>query len=65
MLTKCKGGSLEQHQDQNPVDYPPTSKEFSQVKMVGAQGLLGEFINMVNQLTEKNCDNISHIEVPT
>ena len=33
--------------------------------MVVALGLLGEFINMINQLTAKNYEKISHIELPT
>ena len=38
---------------------------FSQGKMVGAKGCLGEFTNMLNQPTPNNGENISHIEVPT
>ena len=40
-------------------------KKFSQVKMVGTKGCLGEFTDMVNQLTAKNCEIFSYIEVPT
>ena len=37
----------------------------AQWKRVGTQGCLGEFKTMVNQLTAKKCENISHIEVHT
>ena len=40
-------------------------RRFSQGKMVATHGCLGEFTNMVNQITVKNCKNISHIKVPT
>ena len=40
-------------------------RSYSKVKIVGVQGCLGNFTNIVNQLTKKNCENISHIEVPT
>ena len=38
---------------------------FTQCKMVGTQGFIGNFTNMVKELTTKNCENISHIELPT
>ena len=38
---------------------------FVQEKMVRTQGCLGEFTNMVNQLTGKKYESISHIKVPT
>ena len=41
------------------------SRRFSQGKMEGATGRLGEFTNMVNHIRSKSCATISHIEVPS
>ena len=56
---------MAQHQDQNPEDYPPTGADISQGKIVGEQGILVEFTNIVNELTTKKCESISYIDVPT
>ena len=41
------------------------AQRFYREKIVVTQGYLGEFTNMVNQITAKKGENISHIEVPT
>ena len=41
------------------------SRRFSQGKMTGNAGKLGEFANMVNLIRAKNCATISHVEVPS
>ena len=43
------------------LNYAPTDKEVCTGQVVGSQECLGEFTNMVNQLTAKKCGNISHI----
>ena len=41
------------------------SRRFSQGKMEGPNACLGEFTNMVNLIKAKNCETITHVEVPT
>ena len=41
------------------------ARRFSQGKMAGPNACLGEFTNMVNLIKAKNCETITHVEVPT
>jgi len=41
------------------------SRRYAQGKMVGENACLGEFTNMVNLIKAKNCETITHVEVPT
>ena len=41
------------------------ARRFSQGKMKGQNACLGEFTNMVNLIKAKNCETITHVEVPT
>ena len=41
------------------------ARRFSQGKMSGNNSCLGEFTNMVNLIKAKNCETITHVEVPT
>ena len=38
---------------------------FAQGKMHGGNAFLGGFTHMVNLIKSKNCDIITHVEVPT
>jgi len=40
------------------------ARRFSQGKMTGNNSCLGEFTNMVNLIKAKNCETITHVEVP-
>ena len=33
--------------------------------MIGNEACLGEFMALVHAISSKNCENISHVEVPT
>ena len=41
------------------------SRRYAQGKMEGENACLGEFTNMVNLIKAKNCETITHVEVPT
>ena len=41
------------------------SRRYAQGKMEGDNACLGEFTNMVNLIKAKNCETITHVEVPT
>jgi hypothetical protein len=40
-------------------------RRFAQGKMIGNEACLGEFMALVHAISSKNCENISHVEVPT
>ena len=41
------------------------ARRFANGKMIGNESCLGEFTEMVRAINAKNCENISHVEVPT
>ena len=41
------------------------ARRFAQGKMIGNEACLGEFTALVHAINSKNCENISHVEVPT
>jgi len=41
------------------------TRRFAQGKMIGHEACLGEFTALVHAINSKNCENISHVEVPT
>lgn len=41
------------------------ARRFAQGKMIGNDACLGEFTALVHAIQAKNCENISHVEVPT